>query len=155
MPRYAEGTSVPVDRSLTQLQQLIERFGADQFALVTAPKRAVIGFSYRGRAVRYELQLPDKMDPRFFKTPTGRERRNQEASLIAWEGECRSKWRSLYLLVKALFVAVEEGLLDFDRAFMHDIVMPDGKTVGQHLLPTVQRACSSGDARVQLLLPNS
>jgi hypothetical protein len=155
MPRYASGTSVTVDRSITQIRQLVLRFGADKFAVATGRRTATVAFAYKGRPVKFDLSLPDQDDPVFLVTETGRPRRNPKAPLEAWDRECRAKWRSLHLLLKALFVAIEEGLLDFDRAFMHDIVMPDGRTVGQKLLPVVQEAISRGDVGAQLLLTNS
>ena len=155
MPRYAAGTSVSVDRSIVQIRQLVMRFGADKFAIATGRKTATVAFSYKGRPVKFDLSLPDQDDPSFQVTETGRPRRNADAPLQAWERACREKWRSLHLLLKALFVAIEEGLIDFDRAFMHDIVMPDGRTVGQKLLPVVQDAVSRGDVGAQLLLTNS
>lgn len=155
-PRYAESTDVPVDRTISQLKQLIERFGADQFALMTSAASAKIGFQYKTRMVRFDLALPALNEARFAQTPTGRPRRNEDARTIAWEKECRSQWRALFLLIKALFVAIESGLIDFDRAFMHDIVTPDGKTVGQRLLPEIQRVCDSQSMRgSNLLLGNS
>lgn len=155
MPRYASGTSVTVDRSIVQIRQLVLRFGADKFAFAAGKKTATVAFSYQGRPVKFDLVIPDQDDLRFQATPTGRARSNPRAAFDAWERECRARWRSLHLLLKALFVAIEEGLLDFDRAFMHDIVMPDGCTVGQKLLPVVQEAVSRGDVGAQLLLTNS
>ena len=153
MPTYARDTDVPVDRTITQLKALIERFGADHFAFMTSQTGATIAFRYHGRAVRFDLPLPDRNDERFLTTPTGRARKNPNASYAAWESECRSLWRNLYLLVKALFAAIECSLLDFDRAFMHDIVTPNGKTVGQRLLGDIQTMISSGK-NAPLLLEN-
>jgi len=155
MPRYAAGTSVSVDRSIVQIRQLAMRFGADKFAVATGRKTATVAFAYQGRPVRFDLSLPSQDDLSFQVTATGRKRRNSQAPREAWDRACREKWRSLHLLLKALFVAIEDGLLDFDRAFMHDIVMPDGRTVGQQLLPVVQGAIERGEVSAQLLLMNS
>lgn len=152
--RFAQGTGVSVDRSIAQIRQLVIRFGADKFALATGRRSATVAFSYKGRPVKFDLALPDQEDTRFQTTPTGRPRRAADAPMRAWEMACREKWRSLHLLLKALFVAIEDGLIDFDRAFMHDIVMPDGRTVGQKLLPVVQDAITRGDVNTQLLLTN-
>lgn len=154
MPRYAAGTSVPVDRSVAQIRQLLVRFGASQFAFAVGEKTATLAFVYQGRPVRFDLPLPDRNDPRFHHTETGRPRRNEDGAYRAWDSECRAKWRSLHLYVKALVVAVQEGLVDFDRAFFHDIVMPGGRTVGQHLIPQIQDAVRDGKVGAPLLLPN-
>lgn len=149
---YAQNTTVPVDRTISAIQAMIQKFGAEQFGLFTSQNGAIIGFVYRGRAVKFELELPDRNDRRYQETPTGRIRRNPNAPLAAWESECRAKWRSLHLFIKALFVAVEDGLIEFDRAFFHDIVTPDGKTIGQRLLGEVKEICEKGAKKFQLQL---
>lgn len=155
MARYAQGTSVPVDRTVAQIRQLLARFGADRFAVGHGATSATVAFVYQGRPVRFDLPLPDSADPRFHATPTGRPRRNQTGASRAWDGECRSRWRSLHLYIKALVVAVEDGLVSFDRAFMHDIVMPGGLTVGQKLLPSVVEAVNTGKTPANLQLTYS
>lgn len=152
MPRYAAGTRVPVDRTIAQIKSLLDRFGCDAFALATTSSSGQIGFRYKQRAVRFDLPLPDRNAKEFLETPTGRLKSDQVAR-AEWEALCRAKWRSLFLLIKALLVAVEDGLLDFDRAFMHDIVTADGRTVGQHLLPAIQSKCDAGGKKLALLLP--
>ena len=147
---YARQTAVTSDRTIGQIQKLVERFGADTFAFAVNQKSGMVSFAYAGRVVRFEVSLPDAASDEFGLTPTGAER-SSDAARKLWEQACRSKWRSLYLLIKALLVAVEDGIIDFDRAFFHDIVMPDGRTVGQHLLPDVQKAITSRD-RAPLLL---
>lgn len=152
MARYAHGTSVSVDRTVAQIRHLLARFGADRFAVGHGASSATLAFVYRGRPVRFDLPLPDRADPRFQVTPTGRPRRDQTGPTREWDAECRARWRSLHLYVKALVVAIEEGLVSFDRAFMHDIVMPDGQTVGQRLLPSVVDAVNSGKTPANLNL---
>ena len=144
MSRYARNTSVSSDRTITQIKSLVERFGADQFAFATEDARAMVSFRCTRRVVRFTLPFPSIDDEEFALTATGRER-STDAQRGLWEQECRAKWRSLYLLIKALLVAIEDGLIEFDRAFMHDIVTPNGRTVGEILLPDVQRMIESGE----------
>lgn len=151
MPTYAKKTKVASDRTVTQIRTLLERFGASDFGLVSRSSSAVIAFRYHDRTVRFDLDLPDRNATGFQRTPGGQKNRSAIESHKAWTTACNAKWRSLHLLIKALLVAVEDGLLDFDRAFMHDIVMPDGKTVGQRLLPSVQQAITE-NRDVPLLL---
>lgn len=155
MARYAQGTSVSVDRTVAQIRQLLDRFGADRFAVGHGATSATLAFVYQGRPVRFDLILPDRNSPRFHVTPTGRTRKSSDGPSRLWDAECRAKWRSLHLYVKASIVAIEDGLVSFDRAFLHDIVMPGGQTVGQRLLPSVIEAVTTGKTPTTLQLTYS
>jgi len=150
--RYAERTEVPVDRSRTEIEQLLRRYGADQFMYGTDHARALVGFRAHGKHVRFLLPLPDLKDDQFRRTPTGRIRRNPDAPTEAYEAECRRRWRALALSIKGKLEAVETGIAIFDSEFMAHIVMPDGKTVGEHVLPSIEAAYSTG-RMPQALLP--
>jgi hypothetical protein len=53
---YAQGTSVPVSRSKTEIEATLKRFGADEFAYgVRKDGSAQIGFVARGRRIRFTL----------------------------------------------------------------------------------------------------
>ncbi len=146
---YAKNTRVDAGRTVSQIRTLIERFGASDFGFVAGSARATVAFRYQGRTVRFDLELPSRSE--FAETPVRGRARSPAAAHRSWQRACDAKWRSLLLLIKALFVAIEDGLLDFDRAFMHDIVMPDGRTVGQRLLADVQSAVTNNQ-NVPLLL---
>jgi hypothetical protein len=55
------------------------------------------------------------------------------------------------LAIKAKLEAVEQGITEFESEFMAHIVMPDGKTVGHHVLPQISAAYSTG--KMPKLLP--
>lgn len=142
--RYAERTEVPVDRSRSEIERLLARYGADQFMYGSDHTRAMIAFRANGKHVRFLLPLPDAKEDRFRKTPTGRIRRNPEAPTAQYEAECRRRWRALALSIKGKLEAVDTGIAIFDSEFMAHIVMPDGKTVGEHVLPSIDAAYSTG-----------
>ena len=148
---YASSTKVSCDRTLLQLKNMLELFGADQFGYATSDEQAIVQFRCSTRMVRFVLQLPSVDDKEIAFTPTGKVREDN-ARRTVWEQACRAKWRSLYLLVKALLVAIEDGLIDFDRAFLHDLVTPNGRTVGEQLMPNVQSMIESGK-KATLMLP--
>ena len=47
-------------------------------------------------------------------------------------------------MVKAKLEAVEAGISIFEREFFSDIVLPDGRTVGEYVLPQVEESYRSG-----------
>lgn len=142
--RYAERTEVPVDRSRNEIERLLARYGADQFMYGADRVRAMIGFRANGKHVRFLLPLPDIREDKFHRTPTGRQRRNPESVTQEYESEVRRRWRALALSIKGKLEAVETGIAIFDSEFMAHIVMPDGKTVGEHVLPSIEAAYSTG-----------
>jgi hypothetical protein len=140
--KYAEQTQVPVDRSKAEIERLIQRYGATEFATGWKQERAVIQFKMRDRYVRFILPLPNRQE--FSKTPSGRRTRSESDTLKAWEQGCRQRWRALALTIKAKLESVESGIEEFESAFMAQMVMPDGKTISEHVLPVIDAAYKSG-----------
>lgn len=135
MTRYAENTTVPVDRSRMEIEKCLERHGARGFYYGSEGGRAMVGFKMlneRGNllAVRMQLDLPDQGGEEFALTPTGK-KRDRNAAMVAWEQACRSRWRALLLIVKAKLEAVDIGITTIEREFMPDLLMPNGMTLGQ------------------------
>lgn len=143
MNRYASGTSVSADRSRAEIELLLRRFGADGFGYWSEGEKAAIEFKHRGMRFRFAVKLPDRNDEAFTRTGTGRDRK-ADAALRLWEADIPRRWRSLCLVVKAMLVGVEDGVLEFEQAFMPYIVLPDGKTLSHHMLPMLNKAVASG-----------
>ena len=144
MTRYAESTDVSVEKSRTEIEKLITRYGATSTAFMNAPGRALIAFEANERRVVFELPLPEQSAEEFKKTPTGRTKSNPQAHYAAWEQACRQRWRALALVIKAKLEAVETGITTFEDEFLAHIVMPDGMSVGNHIKPTIAAWYASG-----------
>lgn len=137
MPAYASNTHVPADRSRAELERLLHAHGADQFAYASSLDGWVIGFRLNGRTVRMGLPRPTDTDPLIQFTPAGRAR---TPAAIADEvaKEDRRRWRSLLLVVKAKLTAVADGISSIEREFMADLVLPNGRTVVEHVWPQIE-----------------
>lgn len=142
---YAEKTSVSVVKTKADIEELIQKAGAEQFVSGYKEDMAVIGFSLADRQIRFILPLPDKQDKTFWYTPERRTKRTEKQAYEAWEQACRSKWRALYLIIKAKLEAVSSGISTVEREFFYDIVLPDGKTVGEFMSPQIQTAYETGE----------
>lgn len=140
---YAKDTEVPSDRSRSEIERTITRYGAQQFAYGWDGDRALVGFKMRDRQVRFSLPLPDRSAPEFRKTPTGRERSKTQAAAV-YEQAIRRSWRALALVIKAKLEAVETGIVTFEEEFAMHMVMPDGRTVADHVLPAIETAYATG-----------
>ena len=139
--KYAEATTVSVERSKAEIERTLERYGADQFlsGWDAGKSTAMIGFTMLGRQVRFFIELPDKADDEFQLTETGRARAETSA-LKAWEQACRQRWRALALVIKAKLEAVESGITVFEDEFLAHIVLPNGSTVGDWARPQIEQA---------------
>lgn len=142
---YAKGTKVSVEKSRSEIERTLGRYGADGFGYFHDGDRAAIQFRCFGRKVRFVVQLPDKSERRFTHTPAGRRERHSEDAFKAWEAACRELWRALSLMVKAKLEAVESGIVEFDDEFMAHILMPDGKTVGDHVRGQISASYETGE----------
>lgn len=143
MARFAENTSVSVERSRAEIEHLIVRYGATSTAFMNAPGRALIMFEAKERRIVFELPLPDINDKVFQRDGRGSVRTPQKRH-EAWEQASRQKWRALALVIKAKLEAVESGITTFEDEFLAHIMMPDGLTVGKHVKPTIAAAYASG-----------
>ena len=150
MARFAENTTVSVEKSRAEIEKLIVRYGATATAFMNAPGRAMIMFEAKKRKVVFELPLPAIEDKDFQRDGRGSARSPQKR-YEAWESACRQRWRALALVIKAKLEAVESGITTFEDEFLAHIMMPDGQTVGSHVKPTIEAWYSGG--KILPLLP--
>jgi hypothetical protein len=141
---YAEETSEPVERSRAEIEELLRKYGADQFASGWSGKRAVVQFLAEGRTIRFVLPLPNPTDTQFTQHPRYTYKyRSTEAAKNAYEQQVQRRWRALALVIKAKLEAVETGIATFENEFMPHVIMPDGKTVAEHVQPWIAQAYES------------
>jgi hypothetical protein len=145
---YAEDTSVSVEKSRAEIEKLITRAGADQFASMISNEKAMIGFSLHGKHVKFVLPLPSKIERRFTHWKPGNSQdwrpRPPEKIYPAWEQACRSRWRALALCIKAKLEAVEQGITTFEAEFLAHFVTPGGLTIGERVIPQLEEMSKSG-----------
>ena len=149
--RYAEGTSVSSEQSRAEIERILRRYGATGFMYGWQEDRAVLGFVARDRQVRFVLPMPNPRDRRFTHTEAKGLQRSDKAAADAYEQAVRQSWRALALVIKAKLEAVEAGIVDYETEFMPHFVLPDGRTVAEHVEPRIAYALSSG--QVPDLLP--
>lgn len=139
--RFAQSTGVSPERSRAEIETLLRRYQATSFGYATDGGQAMVQFRLCDRIVRFLIPLPKAEDVRH--TATGRSRRSDKIPDVLAQEE-RQRWRALLLVIKAKLEAVESGITTFEEEFLAHIVMPDGKTMGQHVLPGIAAAYESG-----------
>jgi hypothetical protein len=152
MRRYAAETAVPSERSKAEIETILRRYGATGFLSGYDETRAFIAFKMVNRQVKFFMELPSPADKRFTHTEHRGWRRTPEQAHEAWEQACRQQWRALALVIKAKLEAVAAGITVFENEFLAHIVMPDGKTVAEHVRPAIGEAYATG--KMPPLLPH-
>jgi len=151
--RYAANTTVAVENSQVELVRLLKRHGATQHAFVndSASGRAAVIFAMGGRQMRLELTVPgeDEFLTKEHPKPRGwysfSQTRRQDWARAQHQQAERQRWRALILVTKGKLELVAEGLSTIEREFLADILLPDGRRVGDALAPGLAEAYETGN----------
>lgn len=149
---YARNTSVSPEKSQAEIQRTLMRYGAEGFGVFQRVRQASVGFEFNGLSIRIDVELPDRDDETYVRDGRNHVRKPNQR-LAAWEQEVRTRWRALLLAIKAKLEAVEMGISTIETEFMPFVVMPDGTTLGQQLLPKLLDVAKTGN--MPKLLPSS
>ena len=134
--RFAEGTSVPVDRSQAEVKKLLKAHGAGGILVAEQGEHTVLMFELEGRRVRFDVAPPGK------EFDSVRKRAAEE----------RRRWRALILLLKAKFESIASGDAGYEAEFLAYFTLPDGRTpLIARVLPELDKALTAG--KVPPLLP--
>lgn len=146
--RFAAGTTVSPEKTRMEIETVLARYGAESFAYATMPGRARIEFVLAGRRIRFDVRLPSRDEKRFTQHPKRTWRSRSEAAAgSAYDAEIRRLWRALLLAIKAKLELTASGITTLETEFMAHIVLPDGRTVGEHALPAIAAAYETGQVR--------
>jgi len=149
--RYASDTGVPIDRSRSEIERILQRYGATAFMYATKPDRAMIAFEIENRHLRMILPLPTSREDAMRLNRWGKEI-TPDAMKKRIDQEARRRWRALALVIKAKLEAVASGIAVFEDEFMAYFVLPNGSTVGEWARPQLEAVYSSG--KMPKLLPS-
>ncbi len=141
---YARDTSVPVGRSRNEIEQLLQKHGADGFSYGWTSTHDKVEFAWQGKHIRF--LLPRYVDAQVKALFPRRASWSVSAFTRAREQADRQRWRALLLVVKAKLEAVECGIAMFEQEFLAFIVLADGRTVGDCIVPRL------GEGQTQRLL---
>lgn len=145
MTKFAAETSVSTERSRAEIERTLQRYGAQQFMYGWDARQAVVGFKLNARTLRFVLAMPDRNAREFTHTPARRTQRSPQQQLEVWEQACRQRWRALNLVIKAKLEAVESGISTFDNEFLAQILLPNGRTVGEQIGGDIEHAYATNE----------
>jgi len=135
------GTSTPVGKSETELRNLIEKFGAEQYGMMEdwGKGTLTIMFMYKEYPIRLDLDIEHIVKVRLEEEPYNSYRRCSEEE---YEKKIRGQakkvgMRVLVHKVKADLLAIEYGIMKPEEVFLSHFVTKTGRTVGQELAPNL------------------
>lgn len=112
---FAEGTQVPVSRTLEQIERLMDRFGGTDFMQASKSGQYQCWWKIGDRVFTAQIDYSDADDR-----------------------EARRRWRVIHEHIKSQLIAVDEGLLDPKVALMPFLMLPDGSMAASRLAIEVQ-----------------
>lgn len=130
MKQYAEGTAVSVERSRTEVETVLNRYGATKFMYYREGDSVILAFEMNGHACKLSVRPPDRES--FRRTETGRTRKST-AVQDAWEAEYRRRWRVLILSLKARLESIAAEAETFEEAFAGIMLLRSGETVAENM----------------------
>lgn len=130
---YAEKTKVPIEQSQGEIRRILERYNAHGFAFGEQGDTAIVVFQMNQRVIKFVLPMPPRPKPGA-----------TDATHSTWRQLCRSRWRGLTLAIKAKLECVEAGISSFEQEFLAQIQLPNGKAVGEVMIPQIESAYKSG-----------
>lgn len=141
MKKYAENTTVPAERSRSEIETVLHRYGASGFLSGWTATSAFIMFELHERRIKFILPMPDRNDVSIVKMRAGGWKdAPKSVQEERYQQEIRRRWRSLSLAIKAKLEIVTSGIATLEEEFMAHVVLPNGKTVGEEISPQLEIA---------------
>jgi hypothetical protein len=155
MGRYASQTSVSTEKSRNEIERTLQRYGASGFGFWLEGDKALVQFTIQNLKIAFNLPMPDRKSEEFtmssHENEWQRKRLGADTAHKRWEQACRQRWRALALVIKAKLEAIDSGISTFEEEFMAHIMLPDGKTVGEKLVPSLTVLKETGNMPKLLL----
>ena len=130
-----EQTQVAVPKSQDKIRQMLVRHKGGSVAFISDPPlegfQAIVPIDGKSYSVKIMARVREKRD---------------------LEQECRRIWRVLYHHIKSIFEASDSGVMEFREMMLPYIMTVDGRTVGEHIIPVLDKAIAG---RPDRLLPSS
>ena len=142
---YAKGTTVTVDKSQIEIAAIFGRYGVETYGFGQSPGFGLVEFQFADMPISLKVPLPVK--------PASPTEKNAKTGLSVqtfpkWEADVREAWRALVLFIKAALESCERGIVKPEQAFMAFLVGPDGRTVGDMVLPAYMQSLETGQLAI-------
>jgi len=102
-------------------------------------------------SVAFRVELEEVSVPLMVRIDVPYNKEEDTEDNVGWKKQ-RVLYRTLYYYIKALLNTWDNGLKTFTEIFMSHLVLPNGGTIEQMLLPKLQRAITEGKMKDTPLL---
>lgn len=144
---YAEKTTVPLERSISEIVTMIRKAGAESIGQMQERDSFVIVFALADRRMKFKVPLvTEYCGPAVARNGV---RIDQAAAIDQLN---RQKGRALMLVIKAKLESVESGVETFEQAFLANIMLAGGQTVYESVQEPIAIEYQTGRANGPLLL---
>ena len=148
---FAKTTQVSVEKTRAELEQLLNKSGADNVGYMTRGGRFTWLFTLENRNIMIEIPLPNRQDRSITHTPQTNVRRTDASAEAAYEQAIKQRHRQTLLWVKAKLEAAAVGITTIEDEFLpQTVVGSTGVTVGRWLRDQVDEL---GPGRAMPALP--
>lgn len=147
---YADTTHVSPERSQAEIQSTLRKYGATKFGVMEDENGAHVLFAFANLNIQMSVPLPNRADDEFVKDARGRTR-PLDAQRKSYDQKVRAQWRALMLAIKSKLVSIETGVSTVEKEFMAWVVMPDGKTLGDYVMPHLEDLKAGKTPKAQFL----
>jgi len=122
-----EDTEVAVAKSQDGIRKLIYAHKGTGLSLISHPPREGFEALVEIEKTSYRLRIMAtcKQKTRYGSSLTANQKQQEE----------RRVWRVLYWHLKAMFEAADSGVIDIRDVVMPYVVMHDGRTLSEHIVP--------------------
>lgn len=145
MTRYAEGTKVPVTKTRSEMQALLEQHGCSAFGWEKRPEGDSLFWTLKGVSFRIEIKWPTPEQVKRIVTERYRRPQFRDPAEDA-EAEYRRRWRANLMLLKTKL----EFIADEDDGLFTELlpyaVLRSGKTIGESVTAGELPMLSAGGA---------
>jgi hypothetical protein len=128
--KYAKNTTVTIESSQNEIQNLIKKYGATKFA-IDWDSNAII-FEFHNRTIKLQIKYPNREE---FEYASNKKKRSESVIENKYQMAKRQAWRILVLYLKANLEAIDSGILTMDQVFMPYFLMKTGQTLSEYVLP--------------------
>ena len=138
---YAKNTTVSPERSQEEIKRTLRKYGADRFGIMEEKNKGHVMFEYNSLMIQMTVEFPDKSE--FEKTDTGKTRL-ESAIETQFNQAIKQRWRALLLAIKAKLEAVESGISTIEQEFLAFVMMPDGRSLSDIIIPKIHEIAKTG-----------
>jgi len=144
-----ENTEVAVSKSQEGIRKLLLENHATGIAFVSQTEPLSEGFEAMvpidGKTYRIRIVARVK---KVEKKPRRRRYAPAKSEYEMQESEMRRVWRVLFYHLKSVYEATNTGVMEFRELMLPYVVVKDGRTIAQHLLPQLDKAIESRPERM-------